>query len=172
MEEKKEILNELKICINSIEKKIKDMINKLNRFTDFINSYYEINYNLCKNYNIKQRNYQILKNINEINNNNNINKILKKINESNSIKEQLSDILDLYDNMNKEGIKINNIINQKKIQKSKKQSKKIIEENNLNNIISNFQNNNMNKNECAQIQEPKGIVLHNNVNAIQISKKQ
>ena len=88
------------------------MINKLNRFIDFINSYYEINYNLYENYNIKKRNYQILNNINEINNNNNINKILKKINENNNIKEHLNDILDLYDNMNKENNKIKNLTNQ------------------------------------------------------------
>ena len=124
MEKKKNILNELKISINSIEKKIKDMINKLNSFIDFINSYYEINYNLYENYNIKKRNYQILKNINEINSNNDIYKILKQIKESNNIKEQLNDILNLYDNMNKEGIKINNIINQKKYKKAKSKIKR------------------------------------------------
>ena len=179
MEEKKEILNELKISINSIEKKIKDMINKLNRFIDFINSYYEINYNLYENYNIKKRNYQILNNINEINNNNNINKILKKINENNNIKEHLNDILDLYDNMNKENNKIKNLTNQTTSKKNNlvsqnnnKPNLNLFNEKYLkdNNNISNNQNNKMNKKENALIQEPKEIGLHTPENTKQINK--
>ena len=119
MEEKKKILNELKINIDGINKTIKKVIDNLNGFMSYINKFYEINNNILENYNVKKRNYQVLKNLNEINNNNEIIKIIKTINNNNNIKNKISDILDLYNNMNKDKMNIMTIIyninNQNKI---------------------------------------------------------
>ena len=69
IEEKKKILNELKMNIDGINKTIKEVINNLNGFMTYINEFYEINNNILENYNIKKRNFQVLKNLNEINDN-------------------------------------------------------------------------------------------------------
>ena len=68
IEEKKKILNELKINIDEINKTIKEAVDKLNGFISYINKFYEINNNILENYDVKKRNYQVLKNLNEINN--------------------------------------------------------------------------------------------------------
>ena len=104
IDEKKKILNEIKIYIDSINKTIKEVINKLNRFTEDINKYYEINKRIFENYNVNRMNYQNLKNIQEISNNNRIYKLLKYINDDNNIKERLLNILNLYENLNKDDI--------------------------------------------------------------------
>ena len=98
---KKRILNDMKKHIDIINKTIKDIINKLNEFTKYINKYYEINNNILDNYNVKKRNYQNLKNLDIINNNNEIYKIIKDINNNNDIKDKLNYILNLYNNMKK-----------------------------------------------------------------------
>ena len=69
IEEKKKILNELKMNIDGINKTIKEVIKNLNGFMTYINEFYEINNNILENYNIKKRNFQVLKNLNEINDN-------------------------------------------------------------------------------------------------------
>ena len=78
IDEKKKILNELKINIDEINKTIKEVIDKLNGFMLYINKFYEINNNNLENYDVKKRNYQVLQNLNEICNNNEIIKIIKK----------------------------------------------------------------------------------------------
>ena len=59
----------MKICINSINASIKDVIIQLNEFSEDINQFYEINksilYNYCDNNHL---NFQILKNLDEISN--------------------------------------------------------------------------------------------------------
>ena len=119
IEEKKKILNELKINIDEINKTIKEVIDNLNGFMLYINKFYEINNNILENYNIKKRNFQVLKNLNEINNNNEIIKIIKNINSNNDIKNKISNILDIYNDMNKDKMNIMTIIyninNQNKI---------------------------------------------------------
>ena len=102
IEEKKKILNELKINIDAINKTIKEVIDKLNGFMLYISKFYEINNNILENYDVKRRNFQSLKNINEINDNNEIIEIIKKINNNNTLKDKISDILDLYKDMNKD----------------------------------------------------------------------
>ena len=69
IEEKRKILDELKINIDSINKTIKEVIDKLNGFMKYINKFYEINNNIIENYDVKKRNFQVLNNLNEINNN-------------------------------------------------------------------------------------------------------
>ena len=66
----------------------------------YINKYYEINNNIVENYDTKRRNFQVLKNLKEINNNNKIIDIIKNIN-NNNIKDKIYDIIDLYNNMDK-----------------------------------------------------------------------
>ena len=100
IEEKKKILSEFKICIDKINKGIKEVIEELNGFMLYINKYYEINNNIVENYDKKRRNFQVLKNLKEINNNNKIIDIIKNIN-NNNIKDKIYDIIDLYNNMDK-----------------------------------------------------------------------
>ena len=119
IEEKKKILNELKINVDEIKKHLKEVIDNLNGFMSYINKYYEINNNILENYNIKKRNYQVLKNLNEINNIKEIIEIIKNINNNNNIKNKISNILDVYNNMNKGRMNIMttiyNVKNQNKI---------------------------------------------------------
>jgi surface protein len=100
IEEKKKILSEFKLCIDKINKGIKEVIEELNGFMLYINKYYEINNNIVENYDTKRRNFQVLKNLKEINNNNKIIDIIKNIN-NNNIKDKIYDIIDLYNNMDK-----------------------------------------------------------------------
>ena len=104
MEEKKKILDDMKAIIDSINKEIKGVIEQLNGFCKIINTYYDINNDIYNNYSVKRRNYQIIENLKEINDNNKIFQKLKNIN--NNIKDKLLDILDFYNNMNKDDIKI------------------------------------------------------------------
>ena len=99
--EKKKILNEMKICINSYNASIKDVIIQLNKFSEDINQFYEINKRILNNYcDNNHLNFQILKNLDEISNNNKIYEKLKKINSDYTSKEKVFDILILYENLN------------------------------------------------------------------------
>ena len=120
IEEKKKILSEFKININKIFKTIKEVIDKLNGFMLYINKFYEINNNILKNYDVKKRNFQVLKNLDEINNNNEIIKIIKNIS-NNNIENKISDILDLYNKMNKDNI--NNMNNDNMINENMNKGK-------------------------------------------------
>ena len=101
LEEKKKILDEIKICINSINASIKEVIIQLNKFSEDINQFYEINKNILNNYRDNNHlNFQILKNLDEINNNNKIYEKLRKINSYHASKEKVFDILILYENLN------------------------------------------------------------------------
>ena len=48
LEEKKNILREMKTCINKINASIKGIISKLNEFSEDINKFYEINMIIVK----------------------------------------------------------------------------------------------------------------------------
>ena len=102
IDQSKKRLNEIKYEIDILTNQINEIINKLNKFLEAMNIYYEINNNIIKNYEVKNRNYQILKNINEINNNNKIYEKLKNINEYNNINDKIKDIIDIYNNINKD----------------------------------------------------------------------
>ena len=98
IEQKKQILTELKTNIDQVNLTIKELIDKLNGFTEYINQFYEINKNILENYENNKRNFQILKNLDVINSNNKIFEILKNINIDN-INGKVYDILNLYNNM-------------------------------------------------------------------------
>ena len=55
IDEKKKILNELKINIDEINKTIKEIIDKLNGFISYINKFYEINKNILERYDVKKK---------------------------------------------------------------------------------------------------------------------
>ena len=78
LEEKKNILREMKTCINKINASIKGIITKLNEFSEDINKFYEINSNILNSYDNKYLNFQILKNLEEISYNNKIYEQLRK----------------------------------------------------------------------------------------------
>ena len=146
----KKILKEMEKEIRTLNDDIKKIINKLNKFMESIQMYYEINKNIVENFDIsnKKRNFQVLNNINEINSNNEIFIRLKNINKNINIIGKIREIFDLDFEMNKDNI--DNEINLK-------------QENNLNHIImihniknkgkirifgDNFVKNNKNKNNC------------------------
>ena len=72
-------LIDLKKEIDLFNNYIKKIITNLNDIISRMNIYYEINNNIIKNYEMKNRNYQILQNIKEIDNNREIYKTLNII---------------------------------------------------------------------------------------------
>ena len=134
-------INERNCCLKLMDKEIKlfnnyikEIIDKLNELIDTMNKYYEINNNIINNYNKKNRNYQILQNINQIKDNNEIYNILDNINKTSNAKDKLYKIIDLYNNINSE----------KEIKKEIiEESKKILNNNIINNINPNYKLNEM-----------------------------
>ena len=128
----KKRLIEIKEEIDEFNKQINMIIAKLNELIRTMNIFYEINNNIIKNYDIKNRNYEIFQNINEINNNNIILDKILNINKNNDLKNKINDIIDLYNNINgnttKESIK-------KEVSENKIISKKITLNNNKNDNI-------------------------------------
>ena len=89
IQEIKNKMNEFRDRINIFNKIIDDSIKKLNELKYNIQKYYEINYNLINNFNIKNRNYQLLKNIGNMNINiinKNLNKLINEYNINNILK--------------------------------------------------------------------------------------
>ena len=100
IEEKKNILNKMKTMIDSIDSidiRIKEIINILNEVSDFMKKFYDICNNIVSNYDEKRNNYQILQNLIEISTNNIIYNKLKEIDLN--IKDNINDIFDLYNNI-------------------------------------------------------------------------
>jgi len=75
---------------------IKGLINQLNDLIEAVNVYHEINNNIIKNYELKNRNYQILQNIKQINDNREIYKKINNINKILNFKEKLYNIFAFY----------------------------------------------------------------------------
>ena len=187
MEENKNFLNEMKTVIDSIDLKIKETINILNKFSDFMKKFYEICNTIVENYNVKNRNYQILQNLREISANNIIYNKLKDI----KIKCDINDIIHMYRNINKEiqnkeNINIKDRINMFKninkeiqnkeninIKKEKQHKENVIikkeiqnnENNNINDKINMFRNinkeiqNKENINLKKEIQNKENIII-------------
>ena len=100
-------LNELRKYIDIFNKEINTLIEILNNLKENYEKYYEIEKNMINNYNIKNRNYEILFNLNEITNINDF--IIKDINEINNkdnIEEKFNEIIKIYNNFNKNEIKL------------------------------------------------------------------
>ena len=101
-EEKKKILDNMKVLIDSINQTIKEVIVRLNLFSKTINKYYEINNTIYNNCDEDNRNFQIFENLKEIKDNTKFYELLKYINNNNNIKDKLFDILNLYESINKD----------------------------------------------------------------------
>ena len=89
IKEIKNNMNEFRDKINLFNKIIDDSIKKLNELKYNIQKYYEINYNIINNFNIRNRNYQLLKNIGNMNINiinKNLNKLINEYNINNILK--------------------------------------------------------------------------------------
>ena len=141
-------LLEMKKQIDLFNNNIKEIIKKLNELSDIINIYYEINNNIIKNYEMKNRNYQILQNIKQINNNNEIYNSLNNLNKMTNIKDKLNNMIDLYKNINQNKEIKNEAINENK--------ELLINNNQINNIISN--NNKLNEMTIIYNIENKNII--------------
>ena len=127
-------LNELRYKIDKMNDNIKEIINILNKTSEYLEILYKINNDIINNYNIKNRNYQILQNINEMSNKNIINDINDIINEK-KIEKKLKNILKIYYKI----IQINNNIEISEI--NNKITKKEIKEIDEINIIYKINNN-------------------------------
>jgi len=89
IKEIKNNMNEFRDKINLFNKIIDDNIKKLNDLKYNIQKYYEINYNIINNFNIRNRNYQLLKNIRNMNItiiNKNLDKLINEYNINNILK--------------------------------------------------------------------------------------
>ena len=72
VEKSKKKLKEFRTVLDAFNEQIYEIIKKLNKLIEDMNTYYEIINNIFQSYDDKNINYQVLKNINEINNNNSI----------------------------------------------------------------------------------------------------
>ena len=91
----KRYISEIKAEIDVFNNKVKEIIEILNNLVKIINVYYEINYDIINNYELKNRNYQNLKNLEEINDNNDLFEHLKKVNQAENIKDKIINILNM-----------------------------------------------------------------------------
>ena len=94
-----EIKQELKIFRNKIDKFkeiVSEIINMLNKVSENMENYYQINYDILYNYNLQQRNYEILSNINSVINFINLDDFDNIINDNNNIKTKFTYIFDIY----------------------------------------------------------------------------
>ena len=108
IEEKKNILLEIKKEVDYFNNEIRNIINKLNDQINTINIYYEIYNDIINNYETKNRSYQVLSNIKEIGINNDIFKDLKKINGIKDINDKIIHIVELYNKLNLNNAEIQN----------------------------------------------------------------
>ena len=102
LKNKKEIIENNAILRKNIDKLkiiIQKIINKLNNVMDVIEQYYEINKNIIKNINNKNRNYETLFNINSMNHNHIFDDINNIINEK-DINIQFKNLIKIYKSMN------------------------------------------------------------------------
>ena len=123
LEESKKRIEEIKLMIDKLTTQINEITNKFNELIKDLKIYYEINNNILKNYEVKNRNYQVLQNVNEIINNKIFEKI-KAINDNNDLKHKLGDIIDLYNNINDENKEIKKDIDEKETKVIKEKEKK------------------------------------------------
>ena len=91
---KTDVIN-LKSKIDKIKNSIDEIIKMFNEVKKNIDIFYEINYNLLKNFDSQSRNYQILQNINQIKNYEIINDI-NQIYDNKSIENKMLYILNIY----------------------------------------------------------------------------
>ena len=100
-------INELQTNIAKYNEKKEEILKNirkiLNKITNNMEVYFNINNNIFKDYERKKRNYYLLNNLNEIINNNN--KIIKDLNEitnENNILNLFTNVIKIYNKMNRE----------------------------------------------------------------------
>lgn len=91
-------LEDLRNNIDKFEQDINLIIEKLGKVKEKMETFYNINYTIFKNYEIKNKNYQVLKNLKKISQNILQNNIENIINEEN-IANKIIGIMDIYDKM-------------------------------------------------------------------------
>jgi len=107
----------LKDTIDIFKSDIKIIINKLNKVIENIDIYYNINKDIINYYEKKNRNYEILQNINEINNN--IIKEINKKNKENNIINKFKEIMNIYKKMGNNEIELIYNINEEDKERGK-----------------------------------------------------
>ena len=127
----------------TFDNNINSLIYKLNEMKNIINLFKDININILKNFDMRNKNYNILQNLKEIINNNDIYIKIKEINIKKQPKDQICNIIDLYNEINtplttiineNNNIQINTNIIQNKINLQNAQIKNISNTNNNNEV--------------------------------------
>ena len=108
IDQSKKKFKEFREELDILTEYIYGIIEKLKKLIEDLNTYYEINSNILKNYEESNINYQILKNINEIDTNDKIYEKIMNINSYINKKDKIKDIFDLYININEKNEKIEN----------------------------------------------------------------
>jgi len=164
----------LKKDIDKFKNLVNDIKNKLDKVSENLDIYFDINTILTNNSNKSYRNYEELVSLKEINNNNTIQTDINKIINDNNINNQIIGILDMYKKMQK-GEEINNqnnleneniIINENN--ETNNQNVNInISNNELSQNDSNKENNNNIINDISNnnsSNENQNIIINNNSN--------
>ena len=98
--ETKNNLLEIKSEIKTFNSKIKEIIQKLDKLSNMLKIYEEINENIFNSFCNRNPYYQIYQNLKEINLNNELFKSIKSINSLNNPKDRLYNILKFYNKLN------------------------------------------------------------------------
>ena len=106
IDQSKKKFKEFREELDILTEYIYGIIEKLKKLIEDLNTYYEINSNILKNYEESNINYQILKNINEIDTNDKIYEKIMNINSYINKKDKIKDIFDLYININEKNKKL------------------------------------------------------------------
>ena len=169
-----EEIKELRSNIFTFKQTITDIIGKLEIVKEKIEIFYQINYDILKNYVKQNKNYQTLQNINEISNNINLNNIKEIINNEN-ISNKISDIIKIYDKMvtkdDKHDFIIKKSLNEEKtIEKAK--SKEVKDNIDVKNSIKglNKTKNNFNQKRGSTKELKVSRFIENNENKADIKK--
>ena len=97
---KKNLLDELKKIIESIDISIQEAANLLKRFSNVLKKYYDIINDIMSNYDPKRRNFQNLQNLKEISPNKLIFNTIKNISKEIDIKNKIIGMIDFYRKIN------------------------------------------------------------------------
>ena len=91
-------LEDLRNNIDKFEQEINLIIEKLNFVKEKMEKFYDINYAIFKNFEIKHKNYQVFQNLNKISQNINQNNLKNIVNEENMANKIIA-IIDIYNKM-------------------------------------------------------------------------
>ena len=163
--------SEIKIIIESLNQEIKDIIKKLSELTKILNIYNDIQNNILKNFNLRNRNYYILENIKEISTNNDIIEKLKNINKIKNLSNKIFNMINFYQLINSgneemiiedsiKNEKSENITDRYNIPELNDNSNIIINNKNEEYIESNSDNNENNNNSSQNLYNKMKIIYN------------